>query len=79
MVRNGNYVISATKIEKIKSVSPSLLLENSSTKSSVIDGLTYKDLVWKSRFTTLNLFQDEIINFPKTYKNIDYNTTTPEY
>lgn len=63
MVRNGNYVISATKIEKIKSVSPSLLLENSSTKSSVIDGLTYKDLVWKSRFTTLNLFQDEIINF----------------
>lgn len=63
MVRNGNYVISATKIEKIKSVSPSLILENSSTKSSVIDGLTYKELVWKSRFTTLNLFQDEIINF----------------
>ncbi len=71
MVRNGNYVISATKIEKIKSVSPSLLLENSSTKSSVIDGLTYKDLVWKSRFTTLNLFQDEIINFSDSAQSND--------
>lgn len=71
MVRNGNFVISATKIEKIKSVSPSLLLENSSTKSSVIDGLTYKDLVWKSRFTTLNLFQDEIINFSDSAQSND--------
>lgn len=71
MVRNGNYIISATKIEKIKSVSPSLLVENSSTKSSVIDGLTYKDLVWKSRFTTLNLFQDEIINFSDSAQSND--------
>lgn len=45
MVRNGNFVISATKIEKIKSVSPSLELQKSTTKSTVIDGLTYKDLV----------------------------------
>jgi hypothetical protein len=25
--------------------------------------LTYKDLVWKSRFTTITIFKDQIINF----------------
>jgi len=63
MVRNGNFVISATKIDKIKSVSPNLILEKTSTKSPLLDGLTYKDLVWKSRFTTLKIFENEIINF----------------
>lgn len=71
MVRNGNYVITATKIEKIKSVSPSLILQNSTTNSPVLDGLTYKDLVWKSRFTTIKVFENEIINFSNASKSND--------
>ena len=71
MVRNGNFVISATKIEKIKSVSPSLELQKSTTKSPVLDGLTYKDLVWKSRFTTIKVFENETINFSDASKSND--------
>lgn len=63
MVRNGNFVISATKIEKLKNDSPSNLLEKTTTPSTIIDGLSYKDLVWKSRFTTIPVFKDEIVNF----------------
>ncbi len=71
MVRNGNFVISATKIEKMKSVSPSLELQKSTTKSPILDGLTYKDLVWKSRFTTIKVFENEIINFSDASKSND--------
>ena len=71
MIRNGNFVITATKIEKIKAIQPSLLLQNSTTKSEILDGLTYKDLVWKSRFTTLRIFENEIINFSDTSKSND--------
>ncbi|UGS21705.1 GLPGLI family protein [Flavobacterium cyclinae] len=71
MVRNGNFVISATKIEKMKSVSPSLELEKNTTNSPVIDGLTYKDLVWKSRFNTIKVFENEIINFSDASKSND--------
>jgi GLPGLI family protein len=63
IVRNGNFVISATKIETIKSVIVSDILQSSATNSAILDGLTYKDLVWKSRFTTLKIFENEIINF----------------
>lgn len=71
MIRNGNFVITATKIEKTKAIQPSLLLQNSSTKSEILDGLTYKDLVWKSRFTTLPIFENEIINFSDAYQSND--------
>ncbi|RZK87035.1 MAG: peptide-N-glycosidase, partial [Pedobacter sp.] len=30
---------------------------------NLTDGLSYKDLLWKSRFTTLNVFTNETINF----------------
>lgn len=71
MVRNGNFVISASKIEKIKNVNPSLELQKYTTKSKLIDGLSYKDLVWKSRFTTIKVFENEIINFSDTSKSND--------
>lgn len=57
MVRNGNFVISATKVEKIK------MFPAKPDFSISIDMLTYKDLVWKSRFTTISVFKDQIINF----------------
>ncbi len=57
MVRNANFVITATKIEKIKKFP--WLLRN----QKKVDLLTYKDLLWKSRFTTINVFKGQIINF----------------
>ena len=71
MVLNGNFVISATKIEKLKNESPSNLLAKTTTPSAVIDGLSYKDLVWKSRFTTIPVFKDEIVNFSSESKSND--------
>jgi GLPGLI family protein len=59
-VRNGNSFVTATKIEEIKKFKP-IDLDKISTK--LTDGLTYKDLLWKSRFTTLNVFSNEQINF----------------
>lgn len=69
MNRNNNYIISATKVEKIKSIPNNL----SSLKSnfSALDALTYRDLVWKSRFTTIPVFEDEIINFSDASKSND--------
>jgi GLPGLI family protein len=58
MNRNGNYAITATKIEKIKSF-PVINFD----KSKNLDLLTYRDLLWKSRFTTIEVFKDQIINF----------------
>jgi GLPGLI family protein len=57
MVRNNNFVIKATNIEKIK------MLPADPDLSKSIDMLTYKDLLWKSRFTTIPVFKDQIINF----------------
>lgn len=71
IVRNGNFVISGTKIETIKSVIVSDILQSSATNSSILDGLTYKDLVWKSRFTTLPIFENEIINFSDASQSND--------
>lgn len=68
VVRNGNFVIAATKIEKAI-IFPSLDLNKDNTKP--VNSLTYKDLLWKSRFTTLSVFKDEIINFSDASKSND--------
>lgn len=68
MVRNGNFVVTATKVEKVKQI-PSLNIQEKSKKT--IDLITYRDLLWKSRFTTISVFKDEIINFSDTSKSND--------
>jgi len=65
MVRNGNFVVAATKIEKVKAF-PAMQKPKKS-----VDMLTYKDLLWKSRFTTINVFKDQIINFSDQSKSND--------
>ncbi len=65
MVRNGNYIIAATKVEKIKR------LQTTEIEAKEVDGLTYKDLLWKSRFTTIPVFKDQIINFSDASKSND--------
>jgi GLPGLI family protein len=67
MNRNGNYIISATKVEKLKQ----LPKEAIPTVNRFEDILTYRDLLWKSRFTTIKIFKNEIINFSGESKSND--------
>ena len=69
MVRNNNYVITATKIEKIKAIPANLSALK--TKFTAIDLLTFRDLLWKSRFTTIPVFENEVINFSEESKSND--------
>jgi GLPGLI family protein len=59
VVRNGNFSITATKIEKHKN--PNLIAMY--PEDHIVDNLTYKDLLWKSRFTTISVFKEQVINF----------------
>jgi len=58
--RNKNSLITATSIKKVKKTDMDKILNAHITST---DPLGYKDLVWKSRFTTLKVFENEIINF----------------
>lgn len=69
MNRNNNYIVSATKIEKIKSIPENFSFAKNKTES--IDLLSYRDLLWKSRFTTIPIFENEIINFSDESKSND--------
>lgn len=55
--RNNNFIIKANKIEKLKFEFPNV------AEIKTYDNLTYQDLVWKSRFATLPVFNEEIVNF----------------
>lgn len=59
-VRNGNTKITATKVDKIKRVPTNVALR---PFEELVDGLTYHDELWKSRFIRLPIFQDEQISF----------------
>lgn len=65
MVRNGNFVISAVSIDKLKAI------RSNELKTQKVDALTYKDLLWKSRFTTIPIFKDQVINFSNESKSND--------
>ena len=67
MNRNNNFVITATKIEKQKKFPSNIALP----KTQFSDGLTYRDLLWKSRFITLPVFENETINFSYQSKSND--------
>lgn len=64
--RNGNFKTTAKKIEQYR-----LPLNQKQNKAKLVDALTYKDLLWKSRFVTIPVFKDEIINFSDKSKSND--------
>ncbi len=66
ITRNGSSSTQAIKIQKKKAKSAlNAKIENT------VDVLTYKDLLWKSRFTTIPVFKNEIINFSSETKSND--------
>ena len=68
MVRNGNYITAAKKIEVLKEFP---IIRKSEAPQRKVDLLTYKDLIWKSRFTNIAVFDKEIINFSNTSQSND--------
>ncbi|WP_027379270.1 GLPGLI family protein [Chryseobacterium daeguense] len=64
--RNKNSVITANSIKKVKKTEIGNLLKGSINST---DQLGYKDLLWKSRFTTLKVFENETINFSDESKS----------
>ncbi|OXA75711.1 GLPGLI family protein [Flavobacterium aquidurense] len=66
-IRNGNSALTATKIETLKTI-PSLLAIPNVPEA---DQLTYKDLLWKSRFVNISVFNKEQINFVEGAKSND--------
>jgi len=70
MNRNNNFVITATKVEKLQKIAPRGMAFNS-FKGKNVDLLSYRDLLWKSRFTTIKVFENELINFSGESKSND--------
>lgn len=66
ITRNGNTTTKATEISKVKNFSLEKIFDQK--KITLTDELTYKDLLWKSRFTTLSIFENETINFTSDLK-----------
>lgn len=66
--RNNNFLVTATKIEKLKRLPASVALP---ANAKVTDNLSYRDLIWKARFTTIPVFTEQQINFSDASKSND--------
>ena len=69
VTRNNNYSITATKVVQLKNIPNEII--NIPNENKAIDILTYRDALWKSRFTTISIFENEIINFSDASKSND--------
>jgi GLPGLI family protein len=68
VTRNGNFTVIANKIEKIKSIPEHLIPQK---KRRAVDVLTYRDMLWKSRFTLIPVFKNETVNFSDNFGSND--------
>lgn len=66
--RNGNSATTAVSLKKIKTIGIDKIINKTIPTK---DLLSYKDLLWKSRFTTLKVFENEIINFSDQSKSAE--------
>jgi len=64
--RNGNSATTAVSLKKIKTTGIDKIINKTIPTT---DLLSYKDLLWKSRFTTVKVFENEIINFSDQSKS----------
>lgn len=69
--RNNNFLITAVKIEKLKNTSPISISGINATAVKKTDLLTYRDLLWKSRFKTIKIFDNESVSFSDSNKSND--------
>ncbi|MFY8188772.1 MAG: PNGase F N-terminal domain-containing protein [Flavobacterium sp.] len=59
MVRNNNCMMRASKVERLKSLS----LDTKIFNANLVDALTYRDMIWNARFSTIPVFAQEKIHF----------------
>lgn len=64
--RNGNSATTAVSVKKIKQTGIDKIINKNIPAT---DLLSYRDLLWKSRFTTLKVFENEMINFSDQSKS----------
>ncbi len=64
-IRNGNFSIQAVALEK-KTIQLPEFIANKQYR--LLDKITYQDQVWRSRFTTIPLFDRQQIHFSDTYE-----------
>ncbi len=64
--RNKNSLTTANSIKKVKKTDIDRIIKGPVTFT---DPLGYRDLLWKSRFTTLKVFENETINFSEDSKS----------
>lgn len=69
MTRNNNFTVQAVSIEKLKSIPENVKIATIPT--TVTDLLSYRDFLWKSKFQTIEVFKEEIINFSEQSKSND--------
>lgn len=65
--RNGNFYTTAIQIEKGKEKKPVSL----DIGQKPLDLLSYRDQLWKSRFITIPVFKNQLINFSENSKSTD--------
>ncbi|MFC5683109.1 PNGase F N-terminal domain-containing protein [Flavobacterium sp. MAHUQ-51] len=70
MVRNNNSVITASKIEVLKK-GQSIFISNDFYTAPKMDALSYRDFLWKSRFKTIKVFEEELVRFSDEAKSND--------
>lgn len=69
VTRNNNYSITATEVQELNIIPKQIIILPS--EKTVVDVLRYRDELWKSRFTTISIFENEIINFSNASKSTD--------
>ncbi|MET3731571.1 PNGase F N-terminal domain-containing protein [Moheibacter stercoris] len=65
VIRNGNHSIKASEIKKEKTKLPEFL-SNSSIPE--LEKIEYQDRIWKARFTTIPVFENQLIHWSEEFE-----------
>ncbi|WP_353163835.1 PNGase F N-terminal domain-containing protein [Empedobacter brevis] len=68
--RNNNMTVRASKIERQKEPVPSEFISKE-LQQKPVDLLTYKDIIWKSKFADIPLLSNQQINFSNHFSSND--------
>lgn len=69
VTRNGNFTVMAQSVEPIKVIPSTVVFPQQKIKP--VDMLTYRDQVWRSRFTTIPVFRKQVVNYSDNVKSND--------
>lgn len=64
-VRNGNFAIQAIEIKKEKTKFPDFM---TNSKVEVLEKIDYQDKIWKSRFVTIPIFENQQIHWSEEFE-----------